>query len=110
VHNEVSFSFANLLIVSVGLGASYWMGRAPRSVLQLMNNRYPALELDKDRPWLTSAVRNFGRFSFFSLALGLLALITPASLANSPAFSALSLLLALSVSVFALRNRKSTAV
>jgi protein-S-isoprenylcysteine O-methyltransferase Ste14 len=107
VHNDVSFSFTNLLVGLVGLAVSYWMSRAPRSMLQLMNNRYPALELAKNQPWLTSVVRNFGRFSFFSLTLGLLLLVTPPSLANTPAFSLVSLLVATLLSVLALRKRKT---
>ena len=109
MHNQVGFSLTNFLAILLGLAVSWWMGRAPRSVLQLMNNRYPALELDRERPWLTSVVRNFGRFTFFSLTFSLLLLITPASLADTPAFSLLSLLVAISVSVLALRKRKPAA-
>jgi hypothetical protein len=109
MHNEIEFSFVNLLIMSIGLLMTYWMSRAPKSVLKLMNNRYPALKLDKDRPWLTSLTRNFGRFTFFMLVNGILLTITPSSLANMTGVSLLSLSLAIGISVLALRtaNKKN---
>lgn len=84
---------------------TYWMSRAPKSVLMLMSNRYRGLGLDTDRPWLTSLVRNFGRFTFFMLVNGMLLMIT-AKVWQSPWSSLVTSLSALGISVFALRRRK----
>jgi hypothetical protein len=106
VHNEIELSFPNVLILLVGLAMTYWMSRAPKSILKLMNNRYPGLELDNNRPWLTSVVRNFGRFTFFTMVNCALLMIAPASVVSRPGTSLVTLLLAVGISVFALRKPK----
>ena len=102
MHNEIEFSFTNLLIFALGLGVSYWMSRAPRSVLKLMNNRYPSLELDQDRPWRTSIVRNFGRFTFFMLINSTFLMCAPASALQYPGSSLAMFVQAFAITWFAL--------
>ena len=53
------------------------MGKAPKSVLKMMSNRYQGLGLDKDRPVLTACVRYFGRWVFFTLVYGMLLMFVP---------------------------------
>lgn len=106
MHNEIELNFPNVLILMLGLGMTLWMSRAPRSILLLMNNRYSALNLDKDRPWLTTAVRYFGRFTFFMLVNGMLLMILPSSLVGKPGMSLLTLILAIGISVLVLRKPK----
>jgi hypothetical protein len=108
VHNEIEFTATNFIIVLLGLVVTYWMSRAPRSVLMLMNNRFP-LDLDK-RPWLVTATRYFGRFNFFMLISGMFLIIMPTSLANNPFSSLVTLPLAIGISVFALRKSKKEDV
>jgi hypothetical protein len=109
VHNEIELSFGNVLIVMLGLAMTWWMSRAPRSFLKLLSVRIPGL--DKDRPWVNWMVRWWGRSSFFFLISGMLMMITPSSLANTPGVSSLvTLLLAVGISVFALRKPKKEDV
>lgn len=104
MHNEIELNFTNVLILLIGLGMTYWMSRAPRSVLMLMNNRFP-LDLDK-RAWLVTATKYFGRFNFFMLVNGMFLILTPTSLANNPFSSLVTLILAIGISWFALRKPK----
>lgn len=104
MHNELELTFPNALILLVGLATTYWIARAPKSVLKLMSNRYRGIGLDGDRPGLAAIVRNFGRFSFFMLVEGMLTMIAPHSVSEWRWFSLLTLVLALGISVFALRN------
>jgi len=108
VHDEIEFSVANFIVLLLGLGMTYWMSRAPRSVLMLMNNRFP-LDLDK-RPSLVTGTRYFGRFTFFTLVNGMLLMIMPSSLAANPFMSLVTLILAIGISVFALRKPKKEDV
>ncbi len=109
MHNEIELSFGNVLIVMLGLAMTWWMSRAPRSFLKLLSVRIPGL--DKDRPWVNWMVRWWGRSSFFFLISGMLMMITPGSLANTPGVSSLvTLLLAVGISVFALRKPKKEDV
>jgi hypothetical protein len=104
VHNEIELTVPNVLILLIGLGMTYWMARAPKSLLKLMSNRYRGIGLDTPRSWLVSLVRNFGRFVFFTLVNGLLLMLTPSGLSHAPWISLVTLVLAIGISVFALRK------
>ncbi len=104
MHNEIELSFGNVLILMIGLAMTWWMSRAPKSFLKLMSTRFPVL--DKDRPWLNSIVRWWGRSTFYTLVFGLLLMITPNSLANTTGFSLVTMIVAAGISVFALRKPK----
>ena len=105
MHNEIELSFGNVLILLICLAMTYWMSRAPKSILKLMSNRYRGIGLDGDRPLLTAIVRNFGRFTFFMLVNGLLIMVAD-KVWPSPWSSLVTFALALGISVFALRRRK----
>ena len=64
MRNGIELTFGNVLILPIGLGVTYWMACAPKSVLKLMSNRYPGIGLDTPPSWLVTLVRNFGRFVF----------------------------------------------
>ncbi len=102
MHNEIELNIGNVLILMLGLAITWWMSRAPKSLLKLMSARFPGL--DKDRPWLTWIVRWWGRFTFFTLTFGMLVMFTPDNLAHTAGFSLVSMLLAAGISVFALRR------
>ena len=102
MHNEIELSFGNVLILLIGLAITWWMSRAPKSFLKLMSTRLPGL--DKERPWLTWMVRWWGRFTFFLLVFGLLIMFTPNSYAHTPGVGAATLLLAIVITVFALKK------
>ena len=104
MHNELEFTFVNFVILLIGLGMTYWMARAPKSLLKLMSSRYRGVGLDNPRPWLVFLVRNFGRWVFFTLLYGILLMLTPASLSTQPWAGLVTLVLALGVSFLALRK------
>jgi hypothetical protein len=103
VHNGIELSFENVLIVMIGLVMTWWMSRAPRSFLKLLSTRIPGL--DRDRPWVNSIVRWWGRSTFFTLVCGMLMMFTPNSLANTAGFSLVTMLLAAGISVFVLKKK-----
>ena len=104
MHNEIELTLPNVLILLVCLALTYWMGKAPKSVLKMMSNRYQGLGLDKDRPVLTACVRYFGRWVFFTLVYGMLLMFVPGSISQWPAFSVVGLFLAFGISFLLLRK------
>jgi hypothetical protein len=104
VHNGIELTLGNVLILLIGLGVTYGMARAPKSLLKLMSHRYQGIGLDTPPSWLVTLVRNFGRFVFFTLVNGLLLMLTPSDLSSAPWISLVTLVLAIGISVFALRK------
>lgn len=104
MHNDIELSFSNVLIMMLGLGVGFWMARAPKSVLMLMSNRYRGVGLDGDRPVLAAIVRNFGRFMFFSVLSSMLLVFAPESVEKWPFYPLVALILAIGISVIALRK------
>ena len=101
MHNEIELSFGNVLIILLALAMTWWAARAPKSFVKLLSARFPGL--DKDRPWVNSVVKWWGRITFFMCLSAFLLVISPASL-QTPGFSLVAEAVALGIAIVALRK------
>jgi hypothetical protein len=100
MQNQLHFTFGEYLIILWGFVATYWMSRAPKSLLQLLG-----FGTETDRAWLVSLVRRWGKFSFFCLMNAVLFSLIPSSMTQAFRGSSLVVIAAATVtSVFVLRK------
>jgi hypothetical protein len=103
VHNEIELSFGNVLILLIGLAMTYGMSRAPKSVLKLMSNRYPGAGPGHGPPLANSSGADL-RSVHICYAGQRHAANVGTSFWQSPWSSLVTLVLAVGISVFALRK------